>query len=352
MATANDKLLNELVAHAIDLQGYSNNVVKKMIALLNSADADLVEQLKVAMDKLPASQFNADRLTKLLAGVREVNTNIYTQITDGLSTELRDLTEYELGYQKQLLASTLPQAAIATINVNEVYAAAMAKPFSGKLLKEFLSGMESKRIDSVRDAVRMGYIESQTVGEIVKRIRGTKALNYADGLLQVSRRDAEAIVTTAINHTGNFAREALYDKNSDIIKAVRYTATLDMRTTQLCASRDGLEFKLGKPKPAIPAHIRCRSLYVPVLKSWRELGINADEIPDSTRASLDGQVPAKLTYGEWLFKQSPERQNRVLGIDKAELFRSGKLSFDKFVSPLGHSYTLAELKKLHPDVFT
>jgi hypothetical protein len=33
-----------------------------------------------------------------------------------------------------------------------------------------------------------------------------------------------------------------------------------------------------------------------VLKTWRELGIDADEVPQTTRASMDGQVPAKQTF--------------------------------------------------------
>lgn len=353
MATVNETLLNESVAHAIDLQGYSNSAVQRMLRLLNSVDADLMTQLSAAIEKMQPSQFNVERLTQLLSGVRELNGNIYAQVTKEIQQELFDLTDYELGYQKQLLSSTLPASiSIASVNIDQVYAAAMAQPFSGKLLTEFMAGMELKRMDAIRDAVRMGFVESQTVGEIAKRIRGTKALNYADGLLQISRRDAEAVVVTAINHTGNFAREALYERNSDIVKAIRYTATLDTRTTQLCASRDGNEYKLGAAKPALPAHIRCRSLYVPVIKSWRELGINADELPSSTRASMDGQVPDKLTYGDWLAKQGEARQNRVLGKEKAQLFRTGKLSFDRFVSPQGHSYTLDELRRLNPDAFT
>jgi hypothetical protein len=90
---------------------------------------------------------------------------------------------------------------------------------------------------------------------------------------------------------------------------------------------------------------------VPVLKSFRELGLDADDFTPSTRASMDGQVPDKLTYSDWLGKQSEARQAKVLGKAKAELFRDGKLPLDKFVAPSGHVYTLDQLKELNKSAF-
>src|SRR3546814_3657942 len=73
-----------------------------------------------------------------------------------------------------------------------------------------LSGLESAKAAKIRDAIRMGFVEGQTIDEMVRTLRGTKAAGYADGLLEISRRDAAAVVRTAVNHTGNYAREALY----------------------------------------------------------------------------------------------------------------------------------------------
>ena len=354
MATANEILLNESVAHTIDLQAYSLNELRRILALLNRTDPDLLAAIESAVDKGQGQGFTVQRLQDLLKSVREINAEVYKEIVDRIGIDLRDLTDYEAGYQYQLFRSILPEVVpISTVNINQVYAAAMDRPFQGKLLKEFLSGLETSRSIAIRDAIRMGYVEGQTTDQIVRRIRGTRALNYADGLLQVSRRNLDAVVLTAISHTASYARDAVFEANSDIIKADRYTATLDMRTTVLCASRDGNEYPKGKPKPALPAHMRCRSVYVPVLKSWREMGAAIDvEMPASTRASLDGQVPGKMTYQEWLRKQSASRQNEVLGVDKAKLFRDGGLSLDKFVARNGHVFTLQELRERDSKAFT
>lgn len=341
--SANDELLDKLVSHNIDTIGYSYGVVRKLIALLNRVDADLTVKIKVAIDKLPESQFNVDRLEQLLASVRQLNTQTYGEVSTELNNELRDFVAYETDYQQRLLTSVQPTQ-VFVVAPETVYAAAMARPFQGRLLKEWMAGLEQGKAAIIRDAIRIGFVEGQTTSEIVKRIRGTRSLKYADGLLDITRRNAETIVLTAVSHTANFARELVYEANADIVKGYRYTATLDLRTTELCASRDGNIYAIGKNKPAIPAHHRCRSIYVAQLKSFREMGLDFDELSPSTRASLDGQVPDKLTYQTWLEKQSVARQNEVLGVSKAKLFRDGGLKLDRFVSRQGHVYNLQELR--------
>ena len=59
------------------------------------------------------------------------------------------------------------------------------------------------------------------------------------------------------------------------------------------------------------------------MKSWRELGIDANELPEGTRASMDGQVAESVTYEEKLRKMTPKQQDEALGVGKAQLFRDG-----------------------------
>ena len=80
----------------------------------------------------------------------------------------------------------------------------------------------------------------------------------------------------------------------------------------------------------------------------KELGIDLKDIPEGTRASMNGQVPASMKYPEWLRKQPIDLQNQVLGKERAQLWRSGKVKFENFVdSKAGYrSLSLAELKAI------
>ena len=62
----------------------------------------------------------------------------------------------------------------------------------------------------------------------------------------------------------NAASKQVYKANEDVTEKYRYVATLDSRTSALCASLDGQEFEYDKgPEP--PQHFNCRSTTVAVI---------------------------------------------------------------------------------------
>jgi hypothetical protein len=241
------------------------------------------------------------------------------------------------------------------VSIDQVYAAAISRPFQGGLLKDWAASAEANRLTTIRNAIRSGHVEGRTTDQIIRDIQGTKAKGYRDGRLDASRRGLAAIVQTALSHTAATAREEVYGANGDVIKAVRWVSTLDTRTSTPCRLRDGLRYTADKdhkpighkvPWLAGPGrlHFNCRSVSSPVTKSFRELGLDIDEISLGTRASMDGQVPADLTYGDWLKKQSATRQDDVVGAERGRLMRAGGLAFDDLYSPRGDWLTLDELR--------
>jgi hypothetical protein len=64
------------------------------------------------------------------------------------------------------------------------------------------------------------------------------------------------------------------------------------------------------------------------------------------RASMDGPVDGRTTYQSWLKRQDAEFQNEVLGVERAELFRSGRVTLDRFVDDQGVTLTLKQLREI------
>jgi len=365
--SVNELLLDSSINHSHDLENYKNHVVAKIVALLNRTDDDLFAQLARALEKLDPDQFTVQRLEKLLDSIKELNAQAYQQIGMELTDELKDFTDYELGFQKQLFESVIPAQVLADVRIvgvaaNQVYAAAIARPFQGRLLKEWGKSLETTRMIRIRDEIRMGYIENQTVSQIVKRIRGTKANNYTDGVIEIDRRHAESVVRTAIAHTANYSKEQMLKANSDLIKAIVWVSTLDNRTTAYCRIRDGLKYEAAAPHKPIghnvpffngpPGHWGCRSTTTFVTKSWKELsGANIDEFLPSVRASMDGQVPAEMTYSQWFAKQSAARQDEILGPTRGKLYRDGGLELEGFSNLKGNLFTLDQLRERDAQAF-
>lgn len=345
MATANEKLFNSMVSHQIGLLRYSNATVSKILALLGRVDNDLVRQILRYDFREVHGTYSRQRLEKLLEAVKNIQAEAYKVLRRDLTKELKDFAQYELDFQRVTIQKALTlKLDLIMPRTAELWSAVNARPFQGRLLRDWVSDLEASAQKRLRQAIQISFTEGETIDQTVRRVRGTRALRYKDGIMAIGRRGAEALVRTAINHVANATRNELYKENSSIIKGVLWVATLDGRTTLLCASRDGTVYPPDAgPRP--PAHINCRSTTAPVLKSWKEMGLNLKEAPEGTRASLDGQVPANTTFDKWLRGKSTEFQADVLGVTKAKLFRDGGLTLDRFVDRVGVAYTLDELRR-------
>jgi hypothetical protein len=108
METANDKLSDESLAHAIWVSQYSTGVANRMIKILNDSDAELTARLLVAMDTLDAESFTVSRLESLLVSVRALNHEAVQSMHAGLSAELQELAQHEAGFQLSLFQFAIP----------------------------------------------------------------------------------------------------------------------------------------------------------------------------------------------------------------------------------------------------
>lgn len=235
MATTNEVLQAEAIRHQLELQRYNNHAVRKIIALLNRADVALIAQIQDAIGK-GSSDWTVSHLEALLTQVRAINAEAYAVVSHTLTGELADFSAYEAAKQVLMLTKAIPADALVKLSINsvsgaQVHAAAMARPFQGRLLKEWMADLESGRAKKIRDAVRIGFTQGQTTEQIIRGIKGTRANNYADGLLERPRADLETVVRSAISHTAAYARNATAQANADIIASVKWLSTLDSHTT-------------------------------------------------------------------------------------------------------------------------
>jgi SPP1 gp7 family putative phage head morphogenesis protein len=350
MQTTNDAIRDLELRHQVQVQRLASGILAKLLPLLDRADEEIVSKLIVRGATLEGS-FTSVRLGKLLDAIRKINHDAHVSVGKELRKELVEIAGYEAEFQRRLISSVLPIAwDFVSPTVEMLKAAVTARPFQGRLLKEWVAELDEAKARRLRDAIRLGVVQGDTVDQIVRRVRGTKALRYTDGIMNIGRRGAEAMVRTAVAHTTTAARDELYKANSDLIASEQWVSTLDTRTCPQCMGLDGQKFELGKGTQT-PAHIGCRCVRVPVTKSWKELGFDIDDLPPATRASVNGQVSATETYGSWLKKQPSGVQDEALGTTRAALFRKGGLPVDRFTNRVGDELTLDQLRRLEDQAF-
>lgn len=335
--TVNEILQDKIIRHQVGLLKLSSTVTNKLIAILNRAEDDVIKQL---------SNLGDDRLNVILKRIREITKAAGGKQYTYLEKELNAVGVYESDFVEQLLKGAIPvKFDMVTPSREMLSSIVTSKPFEGKLLKEWVEDLSENTRRKLRDAIRMGMAEGESIDSMARRIRGTKAQKYKDGIMEISRRESQAMVRTAVNHTATRAREMIYQDNDELISKVQWVATLDSRTCPFCQPLDGKTFPVDKGERP-PLHINCRCCTVPVVKSFRELGFDIDEAPESTRASMNGQVPEKITYPEWLKGQSAKMQDKILGPARGKMFRDG-VAVDKFVDIKNmEKFTLKELKAM------
>lgn len=342
-----------LLFHQIMLQRYSAGVVQRIMSILNKADQDIFARLQLALDDVPTGATGqVQYLQSILESVRSLNTAAYVTLQGAVQTDMAALAAVEVGFNSKLYGAMAGRVPLAAVSADAAYAAAMSRPFQGVLLREALPELGEARMRRVRDAVRIGFVAGKTSAQIVRELRGTKANNYQDGVIEVDRRHLETVVHSALGHTAATARNQFMEANKGVIGSQLWLSTIDGKTSQICMVRSGKRYTTGeKPKPighSIPwcapsgcgagrAHFRCRSTAIGLLKG--------QEAMYGVRASGDGPIDANTSYGDWLKRQPDFVQDEVLGAKRAKLFRDGGLTIDKFSTEKGNLISLEELRK-------
>lgn len=392
MPTANELLRDATLRHQIALRRYSAGLIKRITQLLEQADADLTLKLRARLAKFEGKpiDFTSERWKALIADIRAARAATMVEYRDLSRGELTSLGAIEASKELAILTASIPiEYAWAQVPADQLRAIVSSRPFQGRLLRDWFSELERADQSRLQAALQLGMVQGETTDDIVRRVIGTKATGYTDGVLAITRRDANTIVRTAVNHVSNTAREYVHEANEDIIGCRIWSSTLDGRTTPMCQSRDGRGAPVsGNPLPPgilplIPAnarppgHMNCRSVMVawvdgiglvgnrPYVRDTRtrdqrevdfrkqakQQGVSIKDVRRAWAEQNIGRVPAATTYQDFLARQPVAFQDSVLGKARGQLFRKGGLKLDQFVDRAGNELTLAQLAATRPEAF-
>ena len=355
----NQDLLDRQLRHEIRSRRFSKGVILRIVALLEAANRAARERLAARLASDPDRGPWTTAQTEAL--VRELSNQLrqWRDAAESLAgEELTAFAAYEADWHASVINEASPiEFALNRPSPELLRSAVFAQPFQGRLLREWFSDMEAAQVRMISAAVREGVVQGRPIRSIARDVRD---------LGQISRRHAETIVRTAVTFIGDRARYETYQQNTDVLNGELFVATLDGRTTPQCRALDKTFYEVGKgPRP--PLHPNCRSIRVPVTKSWEELGLDnltpdaplgqrpfvadkrrVQDIPKAERDRLIGQVPSTTSYNDWLKTQPRSFVEEVLGVRKAALYLDGKLSLEKFVDAELRPLTLEELRQREP----
>ncbi|MFV5365441.1 minor capsid protein [Acinetobacter oleivorans] len=362
MAKDIKNLLEVLTQHQAYLYRTSSQSVNELLGLFNDDTNAMLSKLRDLLDELSHSEkialaggkYTTSNLKEIRDLISQWFSSVNSSLPEAFAVSATAMAVYEANYIAKLYG-----AKISNPDGEKLFSVAKKVPLAGgALVDDLLSRIAESARQKVEYAIRDGISTGKTNQEIIQRIRGTKRLNFEDGLLNSPKSDIDRTVRTVRSHVANQAYLDSYKKIG--FEYVRFVSVLDGRTSKLCASLDGSIWEINDPSKRVPPlHPHCRSILVPVEKDGRLAGERpfvmderpVKDIPKDERSQLIGQLDANTTFKEFFKKTDDFFQKEWLGPTRYKLYKEGKFDFEKFFDPDGRLYTLDQLRKLDDQTF-
>ena len=202
------------------------------------------------------------------------------------------------------------------------------------------TALDSGVKNSILAALRQVGVEGKGTAEAVRRV----LLAATEEGMAMTRRQAVILTRTFIQTANVRAQEAVYKANEGLFKGYKRVETLDNRTCMQCLWGDGAVYKLDEPRPRLPAHPGCRGMWLPVVKTWRELGLDLDDTREHVRQwairepgsigaggrKLENFGKTTENYsGWWASLSDADKAKTAIGPVRRRLLESGAVKWDQ-----------------------
>lgn len=372
--TANEELFDSAVRHQTYLLRFARGLRDRMMKIINRSNDQINDIARSRLSGIRSVETEAQWATvqSAMRRIERIRREAWNEAKALAVVELRQLARSEPENVIARIQAVLPVVTDLKTPAAATVDRALARPVQGRSQRQWL--------DSLRVA-DLGYIRSSVTAAT------TEGAPLMTGLKTSYRRTSNnvtSVARTLTTNTSSVARTETFREN-DVLEQEEFISVLDSRTTFECAANDGKIFAVGfGPKP--PLHFGCRSIRVSVLpkdmlkdfplkpETERELvseyakenGLgditSRADLPYGTKGDFDRWAPQRVagligdpaprvSYTEWLRRQSAEFQRDTLGPTRAALFRKGELSLDRFIDGTGSALSLDELQSRMPNLF-
>jgi SPP1 gp7 family putative phage head morphogenesis protein len=346
----------------------SNQLAEDMVKVLEAAQASILGKLARLESRILKKPFMEDaavRRKALLqaqkAEIERILSEVYTEVGKSIKDAAEDVfAATGASTANALSASIGVDLTFTKLDRRIVNAWFEMSQVDGLLVNDWLKKLETRAVDRIVSAGRQSMVEGLGGRAAAQLMRQQGIQGSTPGLFGLAR--------TWLQSAAHYSKERVVTEQfSDLIRGWRYLATLDNRTCPICGPDDGKFYELDDQRPTLPRHWQCRCVYIPVTKTWEQLGIDAPELDRPERAAVkwdgrtvnhrDGSTSTKFkvgsvervaggtTYNQWLKSQldsDPDFVRSILGKTRFELFQAGKLEL-RNMSAHGRIKRLSEL---------
>ncbi len=342
------------------LEQYENKALKQ----INKSVVKARNELSKKLNKVdPETNFTDARLTALSEELQDLSVAIQAQLTGEISaiTVGAGLIAYPANNEIFSFGGLLPDFNPVALSAAQLKAI-VKTPVGGKQLNEWVkSSFDANMQSAFKSEITAGLLKGESYRKLVKR--------FGDRFGEMTKSDMVGLTRTYVQSINVKAMQDVANSNADVVKGWKWNSILENRTCIRCISLDsaGIVYKMGSGPP-MPLHVRCRCVPEIVTKSFRELGIDVDEMrktetrPFSIRGNID-PVTGKFTknkvgvggqktvsvgkflgsYPDFFKSQTKAVQVSMLGPSRYNLWKSGKIKLSDMTDKNGNTILLVDL---------
>ena len=212
------------IRHQIGVRRFTAGEVKRLLRLMEKADRSLATELRKRLRDMPRGVQTTKRLQEMLRAVREQRNQLIRELRGQFTPEMRDFSVNERDVELRTLGAVQPaNVGLTAPTAGTMRAIVTRNLFDGRLLDDWFKSLQLSDRSRLTQQLQLGLAQGESTGAIVRRIVGTKAEGFTNGVLATSRRNAEVIVRTVVNGVSNAAREEVWNANEDIIQALQWS---------------------------------------------------------------------------------------------------------------------------------
>lgn len=373
--SASEILQDATMAHSWTLLRVAAGQREAALAVLESLETELAGQADLfGKIRNPAGE----RYKELEAETGRIIRGAYKVIAGEQKSALEQIATSEVQFINTAMNKAVGVSVFSQKISPQVLQAVSGPIIFGAPAGDWWNGQAAALRAKFGQEMAKGILMGEDNAALVRRVRGTKANGYKDGIMNVSKREATALVRTSVISASNYARIETF-RTMGTVKGIQWVATLDSRTTEICMALDKKQWRFpdlepighNKRFPGPTAHWQCRSTQTAVTYSWSELaGKKIPETDNKTlqaavedklreegkteeqvtayvaraRASIDGPVSASSTFEDWARTKPPEFVEKLVGPGRYALFDAGQISFSDLTNQDNRPLTLAALK--------
>jgi SPP1 gp7 family putative phage head morphogenesis protein len=324
MPDINDVVNREFMKHAHFLLRAENGISKKAAKPLSDAVDSLSEMLQKDGLSLYRQKKLGDLRRQLTSAMDFANSDSQQELAGQLADMARREARMVDGtYRSMGLGSVLGDFHMPDVNnVNRL----VNTPLGGIHWQQRMRQTYGDAVDVMQSSLATSMALGEGSKKAARRLRKVTS--------GIPRHRLEMIARTETARVVNESRREYYNQHQDLFKLLQVNESLDGRTCLVCANLDGKTYTFQDTPPVHPIHPRCRGTLVGLTHSEQDLidlGIDTDDIPKRTRASMTGRVPRQQHYPSWFAQQSDKFKMSVLGKKRFKWYKQGKLPLNQMV---------------------